>query len=178
MRYRRTSRVELDRLGVDIIGLNCSVGPQTILDAIERMAAVTSRGNCRRSPMPECRGKWVDVRCIWQARSTWRRTRVISFRPVRRLSVGVAARRRSTFNAMVEGVRPLWLRVLIGVTARVDSVRHMTARKNSRRANLALEPDTAQRTFALWCEACDGQVRNVSRDCAAARSGDRFVSNA
>jgi methionine synthase / methylenetetrahydrofolate reductase(NADPH) len=33
----------LDRWGVDIIGLNCSVGPQTILEAIERMAAVTSR---------------------------------------------------------------------------------------------------------------------------------------
>ncbi|MEQ1692899.1 MAG: bifunctional homocysteine S-methyltransferase/methylenetetrahydrofolate reductase [Gemmatimonas sp.] len=33
----------LDRWGVDIIGLNCSVGPQTILEAIERMAAVTNR---------------------------------------------------------------------------------------------------------------------------------------
>ncbi len=33
----------LDRWGVDVIGLNCSVGPQTILEAIERMAAVTNR---------------------------------------------------------------------------------------------------------------------------------------
>jgi methionine synthase / methylenetetrahydrofolate reductase(NADPH) len=33
----------LDRWGVDIIGLNCSVGPQIILEAIERMVAVTSR---------------------------------------------------------------------------------------------------------------------------------------
>ncbi len=33
----------LDRLGADIIGLNCSVGPQTILDAIERMATATRR---------------------------------------------------------------------------------------------------------------------------------------
>jgi methionine synthase I (cobalamin-dependent)/5,10-methylenetetrahydrofolate reductase len=33
----------LDRWGVDVIGLNCSVGPQTILEAIERMATVTSR---------------------------------------------------------------------------------------------------------------------------------------
>jgi homocysteine S-methyltransferase len=33
----------LDKWGVDVIGLNCSVGPQTILEAIERMAAVTSR---------------------------------------------------------------------------------------------------------------------------------------
>ncbi len=33
----------LDRWDVDVIGLNCSVGPQTILEAIERMAAVTSK---------------------------------------------------------------------------------------------------------------------------------------
>jgi methionine synthase / methylenetetrahydrofolate reductase(NADPH) len=33
----------LDRWGVDVIGLNCSVGPQIILEAIERMAAVTTR---------------------------------------------------------------------------------------------------------------------------------------
>jgi methionine synthase / methylenetetrahydrofolate reductase(NADPH) len=33
----------LDEAGADIIGLNCSVGPQTILEAIERMAPVTRR---------------------------------------------------------------------------------------------------------------------------------------
>jgi homocysteine S-methyltransferase len=33
----------LDKLGVDVIGLNCSVGPQAILEAIEKMAAVTRR---------------------------------------------------------------------------------------------------------------------------------------
>ena len=33
----------LDELGADVIGLNCSVGPQGILEAIERMARVTSR---------------------------------------------------------------------------------------------------------------------------------------
>jgi homocysteine S-methyltransferase len=33
----------LDAWGADAIGLNCSVGPQIILEAIERMAAVTSR---------------------------------------------------------------------------------------------------------------------------------------
>ena len=34
---------ELDDLGVDVIGLNCSVGPAAMLDAIERMACVTQR---------------------------------------------------------------------------------------------------------------------------------------
>jgi homocysteine S-methyltransferase len=33
----------LDALGADVIGLNCSVGPQTILEAIEKMAPLTRR---------------------------------------------------------------------------------------------------------------------------------------
>lgn len=33
----------LDAAGANVIGLNCSVGPQTILEAIEKMAPVTSR---------------------------------------------------------------------------------------------------------------------------------------
>ncbi|HUF30665.1 MAG TPA: bifunctional homocysteine S-methyltransferase/methylenetetrahydrofolate reductase [Gemmatimonadaceae bacterium] len=33
----------LDAAGADVVGLNCSVGPQIILEAIERMAAVTTR---------------------------------------------------------------------------------------------------------------------------------------
>jgi homocysteine S-methyltransferase len=33
----------LDEWGADVLGLNCSVGPQPMLDAIERIAAVTSK---------------------------------------------------------------------------------------------------------------------------------------
>jgi homocysteine S-methyltransferase len=33
----------LDEWGADVIGLNCSVGPQAMLDAIERIATVTSK---------------------------------------------------------------------------------------------------------------------------------------
>jgi methionine synthase / methylenetetrahydrofolate reductase(NADPH) len=33
----------LDEWGADVIGLNCSVGPQTMLDTIERIAEVTSK---------------------------------------------------------------------------------------------------------------------------------------
>src|SRR4051812_1684003 len=33
----------LDRFGADVIGLNCSVGPQAILDAVERMAPLTRK---------------------------------------------------------------------------------------------------------------------------------------
>jgi methionine synthase / methylenetetrahydrofolate reductase (NADH) len=33
----------LDEWGADVVGLNCSVGPQTMLDAIERIAGVTTK---------------------------------------------------------------------------------------------------------------------------------------
>src|SRR5262245_22876515 len=33
----------IDEWGADVIGLNCSVGPQTMLDAIERISAITSK---------------------------------------------------------------------------------------------------------------------------------------
>ncbi|MEX2527021.1 MAG: bifunctional homocysteine S-methyltransferase/methylenetetrahydrofolate reductase [Gemmatimonadota bacterium] len=33
----------MDEWGVDVIGVNCSVGPATLLDAVERMASVTTR---------------------------------------------------------------------------------------------------------------------------------------
>jgi methionine synthase I (cobalamin-dependent)/5,10-methylenetetrahydrofolate reductase len=33
----------LDRAGADVIGLNCAVGPDVMLDAVEEMAAVTAR---------------------------------------------------------------------------------------------------------------------------------------
>ncbi len=33
----------LDRFGADVVGLNCSVGPQTILEAVEKMVQVTHK---------------------------------------------------------------------------------------------------------------------------------------
>jgi methionine synthase I (cobalamin-dependent)/5,10-methylenetetrahydrofolate reductase len=39
----RTLAQRLDRAGADVIGLNCSVGPDLLLDAIEEMAAVTAK---------------------------------------------------------------------------------------------------------------------------------------
>ena len=38
-----------------MIGLNCSVGPQIILEAIEKMRDATRRGSSRRSPTPDSR---------------------------------------------------------------------------------------------------------------------------
>ena len=39
----RTLAQRLDRAGADVIGLNCSVGPDVMLDAIEEMAAATAK---------------------------------------------------------------------------------------------------------------------------------------
>jgi homocysteine S-methyltransferase len=39
----RTIAQRLDRAGADVIGLNCSVGPDLMLDAIEEMASVTAK---------------------------------------------------------------------------------------------------------------------------------------
>jgi len=39
----RTIAQRLDRAGADVIGLNCSVGPDVMLDAIEEMTAVTAK---------------------------------------------------------------------------------------------------------------------------------------
>jgi methionine synthase I (cobalamin-dependent)/5,10-methylenetetrahydrofolate reductase len=39
----RTLAQRLDRAGADVIGLNCSIGPDVMLDAIEEMAAATAR---------------------------------------------------------------------------------------------------------------------------------------
>src|SRR5947208_635093 len=39
----RTIAQRLDRAGADVIGLNCSVGPDVMLDAVEEMTAVTAK---------------------------------------------------------------------------------------------------------------------------------------
>jgi methionine synthase / methylenetetrahydrofolate reductase (NADH) len=39
----RTIAERLDRAGADVIGLNCSVGPDVMLDAIEEMSSVTAK---------------------------------------------------------------------------------------------------------------------------------------
>jgi homocysteine S-methyltransferase len=39
----RTFAQRLDRAGADVIGLNCSVGPDVMLDAVEEIAAITAK---------------------------------------------------------------------------------------------------------------------------------------
>ena len=70
----------LEGWGADIIGLNCSVGLQTILESASRRWRRPRRARSARNPTPGCRGRWTGAACTWRAPSTWRRTRIISFR--------------------------------------------------------------------------------------------------
>jgi len=92
--------------GADIIGLNCSVGPQTILEAIERMAAVATT---KLSAMPNA-GMPRDVggRAMYMASPEYMSNyaRHLIQAGVR-LVGGCCGTTPDHIRAMVDGVRPL-----------------------------------------------------------------------
>ncbi len=96
----------LDSFGADVIGLNCSVGPQIILDAIEKMAAVTSR---KLSAQPNA-GMPRDVsgRTMYMASpeymATYARHLVLAGA---KIIGGCCGTTPTHTHEMVEGVRPL-----------------------------------------------------------------------
>lgn len=107
----------LDKWGVDIIGLNCSVGPQTILEAIERMAAVTSR---KLSAQPNA-GMPRDVggRTMYMASPEYMATYARHLVQAGAKTIGgCCGTTPEHIKAMVEGVRPLAprTRVVVGDT--------------------------------------------------------------
>jgi len=115
----------LDRWGVDIIGLNCSVGPQTILEAIERMTAVTQR---KLSAQPNA-GMPRDVggRSMYMASPEYMATYARHLiQAGAKIVGGCCGTTPEHIRAMVEGVRPLAprhrttatvSRVVVGATA-------------------------------------------------------------
>jgi homocysteine S-methyltransferase len=107
----------LDKWGVDVIGLNCSVGPQTILEAIERMAAVTSR---KLSAQPNA-GMPRDVggRTMYMASPEYMATYARHLvQAGAKVVGGCCGTTPDHTKAMVEGVRPLAprTRVVVGET--------------------------------------------------------------
>ncbi|MEP6835941.1 MAG: bifunctional homocysteine S-methyltransferase/methylenetetrahydrofolate reductase [Gemmatimonas sp.] len=97
---------ELDRLDVDVIGLNCSVGPQTILEAIERMVVVTSR---KLSAQPNA-GMPRDVggRSMYMASSEYMASYARHLiQAGAKIIGGCCGTTPEHIKAMVEGVRPL-----------------------------------------------------------------------
>lgn len=96
----------LDRWNVEVIGLNCSVGPQTILEAIERMAAVTSR---KLSAQPNA-GMPRDVggRSMYMASPEYMATYARHLiQAGAKIVGGCCGTTPEHIKAMVEGVRPL-----------------------------------------------------------------------
>ena len=96
----------LDALGADVIGLNCSVGPQIILDAIEKMSPKTRR---KLSAQPNA-GMPRDVsgRSMYMASPEYMATYAHHLvQAGARIVGGCCGTTPEHIAAMVEGVRPL-----------------------------------------------------------------------
>ncbi|HEY3288452.1 MAG TPA: bifunctional homocysteine S-methyltransferase/methylenetetrahydrofolate reductase [Gemmatimonadaceae bacterium] len=96
----------LEESGADIIGLNCSVGPQTILEAIERMVPVTSK---KLSAMPNAgMPREVSGRRMYMASPEYMSTYARNLIQAGvRLIGGCCGTTPDHIRAMVDGVRPL-----------------------------------------------------------------------
>lgn len=96
----------LESLGADVIGLNCSVGPQIILEAIEKIAAVT---RTKLSAMPNA-GMPRDVggRRIYMASPEYMATYARHLiQGGAKVIGGCCGTTPEHIKAMVEGIRPL-----------------------------------------------------------------------
>jgi methionine synthase / methylenetetrahydrofolate reductase(NADPH) len=96
----------LDEWGADIIGLNCSVGPQTILECIEKMAAVTTR---KLSAQPNAgMPRQVEGRQIYMASPEYLATYARHLAQAGAKVVGgCCGTTPDHIHAMCEGIRPL-----------------------------------------------------------------------
>jgi homocysteine S-methyltransferase len=96
----------LDTWGADIIGLNCSVGPQTILDCIEKMTPLTRR---KLSAQPNA-GMPRDVggRSMYMASPEYMATYARHLvQAGAKIVGGCCGTTPDHIHAMVEGIRPL-----------------------------------------------------------------------
>ena len=96
----------LDAFGADILGLNCSVGPQTILEAIEKMTRVTRR---KLSAQPNAgMPREVGGRSMYMASPEYMGTYAAHLvRGGSRIVGGCCGTTPEHIAAMVEGIRPL-----------------------------------------------------------------------
>ncbi len=96
----------LDAFGADIIGLNCSVGPQTILDAVESMRKVTRK---KISAQPNAgMPREVGGRSMYMASPEYMATYAAHLvRAGAKIVGGCCGTTPEHIEAMVEGIRPL-----------------------------------------------------------------------
>ncbi len=100
----------LDRFGADVIGLNCSVGPQTILEAIEKMVPLTRK---KLSAQPNA-GMPRDVggRSMYMASAEYMAAYARHLvQAGAKIVGGCCGTTPEHIRAMCEGVRPLSPRV-------------------------------------------------------------------
>ncbi|MFP5356016.1 MAG: homocysteine S-methyltransferase family protein, partial [Gemmatimonadota bacterium] len=96
----------LDALGADVIGLNCSVGPQIILEALEKMASVTRR---KLSAMPNAgMPREVGGRKMYMASPEYMATYARHLLQAgAKVIGGCCGTTPAHIRAMVEGIRPM-----------------------------------------------------------------------
>ena len=96
----------LDAMGADVIGLNCSVGPQIILEAVEKMAAVSRR---KLSAMPNAgMPREVGGRTMYMASPEYMATYARHLvQAGAKIVGGCCGTTPEHIRAMVEGIRPL-----------------------------------------------------------------------
>ncbi len=96
----------LDAWGADVVGLNCSVGPQAILEAIERMAPVTQR---KLSAQPNAgMPRQVDGRNMYMASPEYMATYARHLvQAGAKIVGGCCGTTPAHIRAIAEGVRPL-----------------------------------------------------------------------
>ncbi|HET7456039.1 MAG TPA: bifunctional homocysteine S-methyltransferase/methylenetetrahydrofolate reductase [Gemmatimonadaceae bacterium] len=133
----------LDGWGVDVVGLNCSVGPQAILDAVEQMARVTTR---KLSAQPNA-GMPRDVggRSMYMASPEYMASYARHLvQAGAKIVGGCCGTTPEHVRAMAQGVRPLAPRHagrVSGVGADGGALREGERRADARAEDRAATPD-------------------------------------
>ncbi len=160
---------KLDAWGADIIGLNCSVGPQTILECVEKMAPATRR---KLSAQPNA-GMPRDVggRSMYMASPEYMATYARHLvQAGAKIVGGCCGTTPEHIHAMVEGIRPLVASPRRnGRDSRAGSVDGRQRRDRRAPSARFRRAGAVRRALALGGEAGEGGVRVVRRDRAAAR---------
>ncbi len=135
----------LDALGVEVIGLNCSVGPQIILEAIERMAATT---RTKLSAMPNAgMPREVGGRKMYMASPEYMATyaRHLLQAGVKVIG-GCCGTTPAHIHAIVDGIRPLVPRLRPAGSRTTDVTVHDDAASPSTRSSGVTPVPLAERS--------------------------------
>lgn len=111
----------LDNFGADVVGLNCSVGPQTILECIEKMAPRTQR---KLSAQPNAgMPREVGGRSMYMASPEYMATYARHLvQAGAKIIGGCCGTTPEHIHAMVEGIRPLAPRHAVSAPSRAQKV--------------------------------------------------------